>query len=319
MWKTFIVLAGAVVLNWASVGGAEPAAPASGRENPAWQGGFNRYDYVMDGKTIEITPLKAETTDTTSNKELLRGVIVAPTKPLPGNPWSWKDYNPVHFAESETELLKRGFYVAYTTPGSKEQQDKWRAFLIEKFGLSIRPVHVGMARGETLMAGTAKISITPDNTKLPVHDKVLARVLVLEVGGERLAFISMDLGVYYSDRLIAACKEKFGISQVVMSSSHTHSDPGRSYSAFYDGQIVQAMGVAVSNMFPARISAGHRSFPQLGFNRLVLREDGHTRESWHGDDHYRSENPDRIPLDPLIRRWALLKSRMPTVSRGRSS
>jgi hypothetical protein len=38
------------------------------------------------------------------------------------------------------------------------------------------------------------------------------------------------------------------------------------------------MEAAVNNMFPARISAGHRSFPQLGFNRLVVREDGHARD-----------------------------------------
>jgi len=52
-------------------------------------------------------------------------------------------------------------------------------------------------------------------------------------------------------------------------------------------------------MFPARISAGHRSFPQLGFNRLVVREDGHARESWFGDGHYTSENPERIPFGPV--------------------
>jgi hypothetical protein len=208
--KVFIILTGAVVLNSASGDGAEPAAVASGNENPAWQGGFNRYDYVMDGKTLEITPLQADTTDTTAHKELLRGVIEAPQKPLPGNPSSWKDYNPVHFAESETELLERGFYVAYTTPGSKEQQDKWSVFLIQKFGLSKRPVHVGMPREKTLLAGTAKISSAPDNTKQPIHDPAQARVLALEVGGERVAFISMDLGVYTSDRLITACKAKSG-------------------------------------------------------------------------------------------------------------
>jgi hypothetical protein len=52
-------------------------------------------------------------------------------------------------------------------------------------------------------------------------------------------------------------------------------------------------------MFPARISAGHRSFPQLGFNRLIVREDGHARESWFSDDHYTSENPERIPFGPV--------------------
>jgi hypothetical protein len=150
-----------------------------------------------------------------------------------------------------------------------------------------------------LLAGTAKINITPENTRQPVHDKVNARALVLEIGGKRLAFVSVDLGIYTSEHLVATCKEKFGLSQMVLSSSHTHSDPGRTYKEFYEAQIIQVMDAAVKNMFPARISAGHRSFPQLGFNRLIAREDGHTRESWVSDDHYLCENPDRIPFGPV--------------------
>jgi hypothetical protein len=150
-----------------------------------------------------------------------------------------------------------------------------------------------------LLAGTAKINLTPENTKLPVHDKVNARALVLEIGGKRLAFVSVDLGVYYSEHLVAACKERFGLSQMVLSSSHTHSDPGGGYKSFYEEQILQAVGAASKNLFPARISAGHRSFPQLGFNRLIIRDDGHSRESWVSDDHYLCENPDRIPFGPV--------------------
>jgi hypothetical protein len=52
-------------------------------------------------------------------------------------------------------------------------------------------------------------------------------------------------------------------------------------------------------MFPARIAAGRKSFPQLGFKRLVVRDDGHARESWMGDDHYAPINPDRIPFGPV--------------------
>jgi len=141
--------------------------------------------------------------------------------------------------------------------------------------------------------------MTPENTKQPVHDKVNARALVLEIAGKRLAFVSVDLGIYTSEHLVAACKEKFGLSQMVLSSSHTHSDPGGTYKEFYEEQIVQVMDTAVKNMFPARISAGHRSFPQLGFNRLIIREDGHSRESWVSDDHYLCENPDRIPFGPV--------------------
>jgi len=158
-----------------------------------------------------------------------------------------------------------------------------------------------------LRAGIAKISITPAHAKKPVHDDVNARVLVLEIAGKRLAFVSVDLGIYTSEHLVAICKEKFGFSQVLLSSSHTHSDPGSDFKDFYEQQITQAVGTAVSNMFLARICAGHRSFPQLGFNRLVIREDGHARESWVSDDHYACENPDRIPFGPVDPEVGIIK------------
>jgi neutral ceramidase len=161
-------------------------------------------------------------------------------------------------------------------------------------------------KGE-LLAGTAKINITPGNPKKPIHDNVNARVLVLEIAGKRLAFVSVDLGIFTSERLVAACKEKFGLSQMLLSSSHTHSDPGSSYTDYYEKQIIEALGIAVQNMFPARIGAGHRSFPQLGFNRLIVREDGHARESWVSDDQYLCENPDRIPFGPVDPEVGIIK------------
>ena len=161
-------------------------------------------------------------------------------------------------------------------------------------------------RGE-LLAGTAKIDITPENPNKPVHDHVNARVLVLQIKDKRLAFVSVDLGVYTSEQVVAACKEKFGLSQILLSSSHTHSDPGSSYKDFYEAQIIKAVGIALQNMFPARICGGHRSFPQLGFNRLVIREDGHARESWVSDEHYLCENPDRIPFGPVDPEVGIIK------------
>lgn len=158
-----------------------------------------------------------------------------------------------------------------------------------------------------LLAGIAKINITPENPKKPVHDDVNARVLILEIAGKRLAFVSVDLGVFTSEHLVTACKEKFGLSQILLSSSHTHSDPGSNYKDYYEKQIIEAVGTAIQNMFPARVGAGHRSFPQLGFNRLVIREDGHARESWVSDDHYLCENPDRIPFGPVDPEVGIIK------------
>ena len=149
-----------------------------------------------------------------------------------------------------------------------------------------------------LLAGTAKISITPIGNE-PFHDSLFARSLVLDLNGERLAFVSVDLGIYTNTDLMKFCKEKFGVTQLFLSSSHTHSGPKKRTDTFYQDQIIKVVGLAIGNMFPAKISAGRRSFPQFGFNRLIVRNDGHSRESWFSDDHYMSENPERIPFGPV--------------------
>jgi hypothetical protein len=157
-----------------------------------------------------------------------------------------------------------------------------------------------------LLAGTAKVSITPV-TDEPLHDPVYARSLVLEIDHERLAFVSLDLGVFTSEKVETVCKGRYGISKLFLCSTHNHTGPSKpgkapEYSdlnSFYEKQIIQAVELAVTNMFPARIAAGRRSFPQLGFKRLIVREDGHARESWMGDDHYGPINPDRIPFGPV--------------------
>ncbi|WP_029905174.1 hypothetical protein [Prevotella sp. 10(H)] len=166
-----------------------------------------------------------------------------------------------------------------------------------------------MAAEGQLIAGTAKINITPRNI-LPLHDSVYARSLVLEADGIRIAQVAVDLVGFESDRVAKVCKEKYGISHVLISASHSHSCPIAlalfdrsktypSYTTFFEDRIIEVIGMALKNTFPARVSAGHRTFPQLGFNRLIIREDGRARESWFADDHYNTENPERIPFGPV--------------------
>jgi neutral ceramidase len=164
------------------------------------------------------------------------------------------------------------------------------------------------AGDSVLRAGTAKVNITPA-TDEPIHDSIYARNLVLEGDGVRIAFVAVDLAVFTSARIEKVCREKYGIRQVMLCSSHNHSEPqpqgkrsfqtGNPYTAFYEDRIIEAIGEAVRTLFPARIAAGRKTFPQLGFNRLIVREDGHARESWFSDDHYTSENPERIPFGPV--------------------
>jgi neutral ceramidase len=177
-------------------------------------------------------------------------------------------------------------------------------------------VNNAFAGNGQLMAGTSKINITP-KTDQPVHDSVFARSLVLDIKGQRLAFVSLDLVIFTSERVEQICMQRYNIDRVILSSSHDHSGPmvdnkinfsqSSPFQPFYEDQIIKVVGEAVAQLFPAKIAAGKNTFPQLGFNRLVVREDGHARESWVADEHYRSENPERIPFGPVDPEVGVLK------------
>lgn len=159
---------------------------------------------------------------------------------------------------------------------------------------------------EKLMAGTGKVNITPPNPRYPVHDSLYARTLILEAGASRIAFVSLDLVMYSNVPLAEKLKKQFGLQEVYFCPQHTHSGEAGP-KEWLDAQITKALKQASSSMFEARISAGYRSFPQLSFNRLLLREDGRARESWVGDDHYRAVNPERIPHGPVDNSVGVIK------------
>ncbi len=151
---------------------------------------------------------------------------------------------------------------------------------------------------QTLRAGTAKIDITPENPRYPVHDPLMARSLILDVDGDRVAFISYDNTNYRNDKLLAQLKEKYNLKELFFCQSHTHSG-GWGEAARTEALFTQVLDEASRNMFDARISGGWRSFPQLQFMRLIIRDNGRAKESWEGDDHYRAVNPERIPHGPV--------------------
>ena len=148
-----------------------------------------------------------------------------------------------------------------------------------------------------ILAGLSKVNITSPNPGA-LHDSLYARVLVLENSKNRIAFVAVDQGIYTSDEIARIGKEKYGITHLLLSSSHTHSS-GKTDENFVVNQLTKALEEATKNMILVQITGGHRAFPQLGFNRLIVREDGHSRESWFSDDHYTSENPERIPFGPV--------------------
>ena len=171
------------------------------------------------------------------------------------------------------------------------------------------------SKSDKLFAGTSISNITPDkpiqmaayNRKVPskgVHDSLYVRVLILEAEGTRLAIISCDLIGYMNNSIIEIAKKRFDIPHVLISSVHTHSGPdlssSESYALIIEQKIIEGIEQAVNNLFPARITAGYRSFPQLGYNRLIMRKDGRAHAPWYPNDELvPPHNPDRIPFGPV--------------------
>ena len=157
LYRKFVT--GSSVVKWSratarAVGSlVEPPSPFGG-EKTAWHG-FDRYDFVMDEANLSITPVKAAEDEKDGIKHTVesqrRCIAVVPKAAAPGNPWSWRGCYWDHQPQSEIELLKRGFCIAYIESGATlrpgRQWDAWYAFLTEKHGLSRKPAFVGMSRG----------------------------------------------------------------------------------------------------------------------------------------------------------------------------
>ncbi|HTI90406.1 MAG TPA: alpha/beta hydrolase [Puia sp.] len=144
-WLLFLCLS----ITAAASRAQEPVSLFSG-EKTSWREGFDRYDFLMDELTLEVTPIKATEEEKYGAKAAERGkfhcIVVAPKKAAPGNPWSWRGYYWDHEPQTEVELLKRGFHIAYIMDDADRHWDAWYAFLM-KHGLNPKPAFVGMSRG----------------------------------------------------------------------------------------------------------------------------------------------------------------------------
>ena len=124
-------------------------------EKSAWHDGFDRYDFLMDEETLAIAPGKPPEKQTygigATAKGQRRCIVIVPKTVAPGNPWSWRGCYWDHEPQTEIELLRRGFHIAYITADASLRPDKkwdsWHAFLTEQHGLSSKPAFIGMSRG----------------------------------------------------------------------------------------------------------------------------------------------------------------------------
>jgi len=168
-----------------------------------------------------------------------------------------------------------------------------------------------------LKAGVSRVEITPStnmemygysNRKCGpatgVHDPLFAKVLVLETGDARMAIVTLDLGSMVSDNLRRDVESKLKIPLLLLSASHNHSAPSflpygsnpstgaaaSAYLAELDRKIFRAIEEASKSMFPAKFGIARGSM-QLGYNRLLLRDDGRARALF--------DNLERIPYGPV--------------------
>ena len=150
-----LLFAAAIV--WTSGNGtaAEVYVPFEG-EKISWHG-FDRYDFIMDDATGEITPFKALASEETSfgvdvslKNGKRRAIVVVPRKVAADNPWSWQACYWNHQPQTEVELLRRGFHIAFIAPdpdGQGKAWDLWYKFLTEKHGLAKKSAFIGMSKG----------------------------------------------------------------------------------------------------------------------------------------------------------------------------
>lgn len=182
------------------------------------------------------------------------------------------------------------------------------------------------AAAQDLLAGVARIEITPSSNgpmfgyanrkcgeSTAVHDPLFAKALVLQAGSQRAAIVTLDLGSISSDIIFKRVADELNIPVLVLSLSHTHSGPAfmayslgakepSPYLKELEGKIFDVVKRASESMAPARLSVGHGSI-QLGYNRLLLRDDGRSRALF--------DNLDRVPYGPVDPEVGLIRIESP--------
>ncbi len=173
------------------------------------------------------------------------------------------------------------------------------------------------SRGDQLLAGVARVDVTPAGSMAMygyanrkcgpsdgTHDRLHAKVLVLQSGQTRVALVTSDLGSLVSENLRRDVASRLGIPVLLLSASHTHSAPSflpfgsapaagaaaTTYQQELERRILGAIEQAAGSMFPARLGVGKGSL-QLGYNRLLQREDGRARALF--------DNLQRVPYGPV--------------------
>src|SRR5580704_12188443 len=100
-----------------------PSDTAFTGDKSTWHG-FDRYDFLMDEESLAIKPTTTAAGEGAGYKSVdgqRRCIVVVPKTAAPGNPWSWRGCYWDHQPQTEIELLKRGFHIAFVAPDAGAQ------------------------------------------------------------------------------------------------------------------------------------------------------------------------------------------------------
>jgi len=171
------------------------------------------------------------------------------------------------------------------------------------------------ANADVLKAGVAKVDITPPlGTRMWGYfnrvkgaegtlDPLYARVLVLELGDKRLAYVDLDLGRTFGpgslNQLRESVKQTSGIDCLIVQAIHTHAGPviqdqypsgTPAWETAALEKINQAVHTAQLHTEPVRLGVGYgEAF--IGYNRRRIEADGTVSMFWN--------NSARIPTWPV--------------------
>lgn len=135
-------------------------------------------------------------------------------------------------------------------------------------------------------------------------DPLYARILVLEVGQQRLALVTLDLGRTFGLSSLTALRQSLsqqsGITGLIVTASHTHAGPNvldeypenqlPSWENNALKRIEDGAADACQHLVEVRIGTGHGSV-FIGYNRRQVNSDGTVHMLW--------TNPTKIPTAPV--------------------
>lgn len=170
-----------------------------------------------------------------------------------------------------------------------------------------------------MKAGVAQTDITPPLGTLMwgyfdrltgatgILDPLVARVLVLEAGSTRLAYVDLDFGRTFGPAALAtlrrAAKQDSGIDDLIVQATHTHTGPvlmdeypsgPPAWETDDLNRIERAIHEATEKAVPVRMGVGYGS-AYIGYNRRHVNPDGTVSMLWSN-----STQAPTYPVDPLV-------------------